>query len=104
MVLAELGSKVVTALHKMTSATVIDAAVMNEMLTEICKALLQADINVSQVKHMREQIKKNVDVDALAGGLNKRKMIEQVCLKPLNIGCANPDPMPHGTCAAHDAA
>ena len=50
MVLADLGSKVALALRKMTQATVIDSTVMNEMLSEICKALLQADVNVAQVR------------------------------------------------------
>ena len=44
MVLADLGSKVAIALRKMTQATVIDQTVMNEMLSEICKALLQAEM------------------------------------------------------------
>ena len=80
MVLAELGSKVAFALRKMTQATVVDQQVMNDMLNEICRALLQADVNVSQVKRMKEAINKQVDVEALAGGLNKRKMLEQaVC-------------------------
>ena len=52
MVLADLGSKVAIALRKMTQATVIDQTVMNEMLTEICKALLQADVNVAQESSM----------------------------------------------------
>jgi len=89
MVLAELGSKVAIALRKMTSATVIDQTVMNEMLSEICKALLQADVNVAQVKRMREAIKNNVDVEALAGGLNKRKMLEQAVCNEL---CTMLDP------------
>lgn len=80
MVLADLGSKVAVALRKMTQATVIDQNVINEMLQEICKALLQADVNVAQVKHLREQIKKNVDPESLASGMNKRKLLEQaVC-------------------------
>ena len=62
---------------------------MNDMLQDICKALLQADVNVSQVKRMRESIKNNVDVDALAGGLNKRKMLEQAVCNEL---CAMLDP------------
>ena len=68
MVLADLGSKVAVALRKMTQATVIDESVVKEMLMEICKALLQADVNVAQVKHLREQIKRNVDVESLASG------------------------------------
>mmetsp|Transcript_56553 Transcript_56553/g.129886 ORF Transcript_56553/g.129886 Transcript_56553/m.129886 type:complete len:488 (-) Transcript_56553:475-1938(-) len=80
MVLADLGSKVAVALRKMTQATVIDQAVINEMLAEICKALLQADVNVGQVKHLREQIKREVDVESMASGMNKRKLLEQaVC-------------------------
>ena len=67
MVLADLGSKVAVALRKMTQATVIDESVVKEMLMEICKALLQADVNVAQVKHLRENVTKNVDVEALAG-------------------------------------
>ena len=89
MVLAEMGSKIAIALRKMTSATVVDSTVMNEMLAEICKALLQADVNVAQVKKMRESIKNNVDVDALAGGLNKRKMLEQAVCNEL---CSMLDP------------
>ncbi len=34
-------------------------------------------MNVAQVKHMRESVKKNVDVESLASGMNKRKMLEQ---------------------------
>ena len=62
---------------------------MNDMLQEICKALLQADVNVAQVKKMRESIKNNVDVEALAGGLNKRKMLEQAVCNEL---CSMLDP------------
>ena len=49
MVLADLGSKIAVALRKMTQTTVIDQTVMNDMLAEICKALLQADVNIAQV-------------------------------------------------------
>ena len=89
MVLSELGSKVAVALRKMSGATVIDQNVINEMLQEICKALLQADVNVAQVKHLREQIKKNVDVESLASGMNKRKLLEQAVCNEL---CSMLDP------------
>jgi len=92
-VLAELGSKVAVALRKMTQATVIDQAVVNEMLAEICKALLQADVNVAQVKHLREQIKRNVDPESLASGMNKRKMLEQaVCNELCSMLSPGKDP------------
>ena len=46
-------------------------------------------MSCAQVKHLREQIKKNVDVEALAGGLNKRKMLEQAVCNEL---CSMLDP------------
>ena len=70
MVLAELGSKVAIALRKMTQATIVDETVMNDMLQEICRALMQADVNVKQVKQMRESIKKNVNVEELVGAVH----------------------------------
>ena len=89
MVLAELGSKVAIALRKMTQATIVDETVMNDMLQEICRALMQADVNVKQVKQMRESIKKNVNVEELANGLNKRKMLERAVCDEL---CSMLDP------------
>jgi len=94
MVLADLGSKVAAAMRKMTQATVVDTNVLNEMLTEICKALLQADVNVAQVKHMRESVKKNVDVESLASGMNKRKMLEQAVCNEL-CGMLDPGKEPY---------
>ena len=89
MVLADLGSKIAVALRKMTQTTVIDQTVMNDMLQEICKALLQADINIAQVKHLREQVKKGVDIEQMAGGINKRKVLEQSVINEL---CSMLDP------------
>jgi len=53
------------------------------MLQEICKALLQADVNIAQVKHLREQVKNSVDIEQLAGGINKRKVLEQSVVNEL---------------------
>jgi len=83
MVLADLGSKIAVALRKMTQTTVIDQSVMNDMLQEICKALLQADVNIAQVKHLREQVKNSVDLEQMAGGINKRKVLEQSVVNEL---------------------
>jgi signal recognition particle subunit SRP54 len=94
MVLADLGSKVAVALRKMTQAPIVDANVLNEMLAEICKALLQADVNVAQVKHLRESIKKKVDIESLASGMNKRKMLEQVRGRELGVACRSAPPWP----------
>lgn len=77
MVLGELGSRISRALYDMSNATVIDEAVLDACLKEICNALMQADVNVKLVLGLRGNVKKRVKVDELAVGLNKRKIIEK---------------------------
>jgi len=56
MVLAELGSKISNALHKLNRATVINEEVITEVLKDITLALLQADVNVNYCKKLRDNI------------------------------------------------
>jgi signal recognition particle subunit SRP54 len=83
MVLNELGSRITTALAAMSQAMVIDEAVLDACLKEICAALLQADVNVRLVAGLRNNIKKRVNMDELAAGLNKRKIIEKAVFDEL---------------------
>lgn len=53
MVLGDLGSKLTGALRKMQDHTVIDDEVLDAFLKEICTALLQADVNVKQVREAK---------------------------------------------------
>lgn len=77
MVLNELGSKIGQALAKMSSAPVIDEAVLDDCLKSICAALLQADVNVKLVMGLRVNVKKRVNIGKVAAGLNARKVIEK---------------------------
>lgn len=83
MVLNELGSRISSALHSMSNAMIIDEKVLDGCLKEICTALLQADVNVRLVSGMRNNIKKRVNVEELAAGLNKRKIIEKAVFDEL---------------------
>jgi signal recognition particle subunit SRP54 len=83
MVLNELGGKITQALASMASNMVIDEAVLDACLKEICTALLQADVNVKLVMNLRNGIKKRVNVEELAAGLNKRKIIEKAVFDEL---------------------
>jgi len=83
MVLADLGRKITTALRSLGSATVINEEVLNSMLKEICKALLEADVNIKLVKKLRENVRSVIDFDEMAAGLNKRKMIQSAVYKEL---------------------
>ena len=53
------------------------------MLSEVCRALLEADVNIRLVKQLRENVKSVIDFEEMAGGLNKRKMIQTAVFKEL---------------------
>ena len=49
MVLAELGSKLTGVLRKLQATTVVDEEILDSILKEICRALMEADVNVKLV-------------------------------------------------------
>jgi signal recognition particle subunit SRP54 len=51
--------------------------VLAECLKEISRALLQADVQFKMAMNMQNNIKKIVNLDDLAAGHNKRKIIQQ---------------------------
>lgn len=57
--------------------------VLNSMLKEICAALLEADVNIRLVKKLRENVRAVIDFEEMAGGLNKRRMIQSAVFKEL---------------------
>ncbi|XP_020281144.1 signal recognition particle 54 kDa protein [Pseudomyrmex gracilis] len=83
MVLADLGRKITSALRSLSNATVINEEVLNSMLKEICTALLEADVNIKLVKQLRENVRQVIDFEDMAGGLNKRRMIQSAVFKEL---------------------
>ncbi|XP_028033905.1 signal recognition particle 54 kDa protein [Bombyx mandarina] len=83
MVLADLGRKITTALQSLSRATIINEEVLNSMLKQICAALLEADVNIRLVKNLRENVRAVIDFDEMAGGLNKRRMIQSAVFKEL---------------------
>ncbi|XP_046381336.1 signal recognition particle subunit SRP54 [Haliotis cracherodii] len=83
MVLADLGRKITSALKSLSNATIINEEVLNGMLKEICAALLEADVNIRLVKGLRENVRSVIDFDEMAGGLNKRRMIQSAVFKEL---------------------
>ncbi|KAK8525070.1 hypothetical protein V6N12_029917 [Hibiscus sabdariffa] len=78
MVLAQLGGSISRAIQQMSNATIIDEKVLNECLNEITRALLQSDVQFKLVRDMQTNIKKIVNLDDLAAGHNKRKIIQQL--------------------------
>nr|GMD37329.1 signal recognition particle 54 kDa protein 2 [Ipomoea batatas] len=83
MVLAQLGGSISRALQQMSNATIIDEKVLNDCLNEITRALLQADVQFKLVRDMQTNIKRIVNLDDLAAGHNKRKIIQQAVFNEL---------------------
>uniref|UniRef100_A0A804NCQ3 Signal recognition particle 54 kDa protein n=1 Tax=Zea mays TaxID=4577 RepID=A0A804NCQ3_MAIZE len=83
MVLAQLGGSISRALAQMSNATVIDEKVLNDCLNEISRALLQADVQFKMVRDMQANIKRIVNLEALAAGTNKRRIMQQAVFTEL---------------------
>eukprot|EP01087_Luapelamoeba_hula_P004747 TRINITY_DN1469_c0_g1_i1.p1 TRINITY_DN1469_c0_g1~~TRINITY_DN1469_c0_g1_i1.p1 ORF type:complete len:496 (+),score=123.31 TRINITY_DN1469_c0_g1_i1:217-1704(+) len=83
MVLAELGSKITSALRNMANSTLIDKEVVDEMLKEIGNALMAADVQFSLVVQLRKRLATKLNVEEMAAGLNKRKLIQQAVFEEL---------------------
>ncbi|KAL6568006.1 hypothetical protein OROHE_003690 [Orobanche hederae] len=83
MVLAQLGGTISRALQQMSNATIIDEKVLNICLNEITRALLQSDVQFELVRNMQTNIKKIVNLDDLAAGHNKRKIIQKAIFDEL---------------------
>lgn len=83
MVLADLGRKITASLKLLNNAPVINEEALNSMLKEICAALIEADVNILLVKQLRENVRSVIDFEEMAGGLNKRRMIQSAVFKEL---------------------
>lgn len=83
MVLADLGRKVTAALRSLGNATIINQEVLDQLLKEICTALIESDVNIRLVKQLRENVRSVIDFDEMAAGLNKRKMIQMSVFQEL---------------------
>ena len=57
--------------------------VLQSMLSEIVRALLEADVNIKLVKKLRENVRGAIDFEEMASGLNKRKMIQSAVFQEL---------------------
>jgi signal recognition particle subunit SRP54 len=57
---------------------VLDESVVDEMLKEIGNALVASDVQVQLVLKLRKNIKAAINLEDLAAGLNKRKIIQKV--------------------------
>ncbi|KAJ6895661.1 hypothetical protein NC651_022007 [Populus alba x Populus x berolinensis] len=83
MVLAQLGGSISRAIQQMSNATIIDEKALNDCLNEITRALFQSDVQFKLVRDMQTIINKIVNLDGLAAGHNKRRIIQQAIFNQL---------------------
>mmetsp|Transcript_50938 Transcript_50938/g.65231 ORF Transcript_50938/g.65231 Transcript_50938/m.65231 type:complete len:512 (+) Transcript_50938:56-1591(+) len=94
MVLQELGQKLERAIKKLQSTTLVDEEVVNQLLNEISKALLEADVNIRMVSQLKQAIKLRINLEDAPAGNNRRKMIQQAVTYELT-NMINPESEPY---------
>ena len=83
MVLSELGTKLTEALGKLALAEHVDEQTFNEVLSDVCRALIASDVNVVLVSKMRDAVRKRVSAMDSASGLSRAKLIRQAVVEEL---------------------
>ncbi len=83
MVLNKLGDSLKNTLQKITSSFRIDEKLINELVKDIQRALLQADVNVKLVLELTKKIKERALKEKLVAGINKREQIVNIVFETL---------------------
>ena len=83
MVLDKLGESLRNALQKVARSIFVDDAAVNELVKELQRALLQADVNVQLVFNLSQRIKDRVLKEEIPAGLTKREYLVKVVYEEL---------------------
>jgi signal recognition particle subunit SRP54 len=83
MVLDSLGSSLYGALKKVFRASVVDEAMVKELVRDIQRALLQADVNVKLVLGISKQIEERALNEKVPPGISRREHVIKVVYEEL---------------------
>ncbi|MEM4756299.1 MAG: signal recognition particle protein Srp54 [Candidatus Woesearchaeota archaeon] len=83
MVLEKLGNALKGAFEKITRSLFIDEALINDIVKDIQKALLQADVNVQQVFALSKQIKERAIKEKVPKGMSQREWLIKIIYEEL---------------------
>ena len=83
MVLDKLGSSIKNSLQKVTQAIFVDEKLVNELIRDLQRALLQADVNVQLVFKLTEKIKQRILKEETPSGLTKREYLVNIVYEEL---------------------
>jgi len=83
MVLDKLGSSLKNTLSKIAKAIFVDEKLINELVKDIQRALLQADVNVQLVFDLTNKIKERALKEETPAGLTKKEYLVKVVYEEL---------------------
>src|SRR3990167_5393731 len=83
MVLEKLGDSLKSALSKIAHGLFVDEKVLNELIKELQRALLQSDVNVKLVFDLTNKIKERVQKEQTPAGLTKKEHLINVVYEEL---------------------
>ena len=83
MVLHELGVQLTQSLSRLHKSAVVDDETLNEIIKEICSALLSADVNVKLVKDLRKKVSDRVKLETEESGSNTARLVEKALMESL---------------------
>ena len=83
MVLEKLGSALNEALRRILRAPIVDENVIKELIRDIQRALLQADVNVQSVLKLSQEIQERVLKEQLPPGISRREHVVKVVYEEL---------------------
>ena len=78
MVLDKLGSSLKNTLSKIAKSLVVDEKLINELVKDIQRALLQSDVNVKLVFELSKRIKDRALNEELPSGLTKKEQLIKI--------------------------
>jgi signal recognition particle subunit SRP54 len=78
MVLDKLGSSLRDTLSKIAKAVFVDDTLINELVKDIQRALLQADVNVQLVFNLTNAIKDRIKKDETPPGITKKEFLIKI--------------------------
>lgn len=103
MVLQELGSKLTSALRRLHTDTVVDRETVKAVVGDICRALLESDVNVQMVMKLRKNVEAKAESlvaeqqDGGGGGVGaaqQRRSIQKAVVDELT-GMLDPKTAPY---------
>ncbi|MGZ4919079.1 MAG: signal recognition particle protein Srp54 [Halobacteriota archaeon] len=94
MVLENLGTSLRDTLKRIARANRIDEKTLNEVIREIQRALLSADVNVALVQHLSRRIKERASTEQLSEKLNPRQQVVNIVYQELVALLGDPVKLP----------